>query len=68
MPRTPRGKRIVTADGDVAVAAKNPNGDGSVYFEAARRFGEVWRVSPKVSCRGSSFDRMPHRLLDEWGT
>lgn len=36
MPRNPRGKRIVTADGDVSVAAKNPNGDGSIYFETAR--------------------------------
>jgi hypothetical protein len=36
VPRNPRGKRIVTADGDVSVAAKNPNGDGSIYFEAAR--------------------------------
>jgi integrase len=36
VPRNPRSKRIVTADGDFSVAAKNPNGDGSVYFEAAQ--------------------------------
>ena len=34
MPRAPRGKRIQAADGTVSVAAKNSNGDGSVYFEA----------------------------------
>src|SRR3990170_588745 len=34
MPRAPRGKRIRTPDGTVSVAAKNPNGDGSVYYEA----------------------------------
>jgi integrase len=36
MPRAPRGKRIVGADGAVEVAAKNSNGDGSVYFEAPK--------------------------------
>jgi len=36
MPRPPRGKRTVTAAGDVEVVAKNPNGDGSVYFEPPR--------------------------------
>jgi integrase len=34
MPRAPRGKRIQTSDGAFNVAAKNPNGDGSVYYEA----------------------------------
>jgi integrase len=33
MPKAPRGKRINTPDGSVNVAAKNPNGDGSVYYE-----------------------------------
>lgn len=33
MPRSPRGKRIHTSDGVVNVAAKNPNGDGSIYYE-----------------------------------
>ena len=37
MPRTPRGKRIVAATVRSRVAAKNPNGDGSVYYEAPRR-------------------------------
>jgi integrase len=45
MPRTPRGKRTVTADGGVSVAAKNPNGDGSVYYEAPRT-GAYGRGSP----------------------
>ena len=34
MPRAPRGKRTVGSDGAVNVAAKNSNGDGSVYYEA----------------------------------
>jgi hypothetical protein len=33
MPRAPRGKRFVGSDGAVNVAAKNTNGDGSVYYE-----------------------------------
>ena len=36
MPRRPRGKRSITPDGEIEVVAKNPNGDGSVYFEPAR--------------------------------
>jgi len=36
MPRTPRGKRSVAPDGEVSIAAKNPNGDGSIYYEAPR--------------------------------
>ena len=31
MPRAPRGNRVVGSDGAVNVAAKNSNGDGSVY-------------------------------------
>jgi integrase len=37
MPRQPKGKRIISAAGAVMVASKNPNGHGSVYFEAAFR-------------------------------
>ncbi len=33
MPRTPRGKRTYSADGSMTVAAKNPNGGGSVFYE-----------------------------------
>ncbi len=33
MPRKPRGKRSQSADGSRTVAAKNPNGDGSVFYE-----------------------------------
>ena len=33
MARAPRGKRL-NIDGSVVVAGKNPNGDGSVYFES----------------------------------
>ncbi len=33
MPRRPRGKRTSDDDGGYIVAAKNSNGDGSVYFE-----------------------------------
>jgi hypothetical protein len=33
----PRGKRVVGSDGAVNVAAKNSNGDGSVYYEAPCR-------------------------------
>jgi len=28
-----RGKRSTTSDGDIEVVAKNPNGDGSVFYE-----------------------------------
>ena len=34
MPRAPRGKRLLAADGTVSVVSKNPNGVGSVYFAA----------------------------------
>ena len=33
MPRAPRGKRVADSAGGFSVAAKNPNGHGSVYFE-----------------------------------
>lgn len=33
--RPPRGKRTTLSDGTRAVASKNPNGSGSVYFEPA---------------------------------
>lgn len=51
MPKTPRGKRVTLADGAVHVVAKNPNGDGSVYFEgpSERADGRVvrgrWRAT-----------------------
>jgi hypothetical protein len=51
MPKTPRGKRVALNDGRVAVVSKNPNGTGSVYYEApsARADGRVvngrWRAS-----------------------
>ena len=35
MPRAPQGKRIPTSEG-VKVASKNPNGDGSVYYEGPK--------------------------------
>ena len=37
MPRGPRGKRLRQHDGSIAVVHKNPNGDGSVYYENASR-------------------------------
>jgi len=37
MPRKPRAKRSTTAAGHVELVSKNANGDGSVYFEPARR-------------------------------
>ena len=51
MPRKPRGKRIESDDGTFEVAAKNPNGDGSVYFEppSTEKSGRVrkrrWRAT-----------------------
>lgn len=33
MPRKPRQKRTYLDDGSMSVAAKNPNGSGSVYYE-----------------------------------
>ena len=33
MPRKPRQKRTYLGDGSISVAAKNPNGSGSVYYE-----------------------------------
>lgn len=33
MPRKPRGKRTTSGDGSMTVASKNPNGDGSVFYE-----------------------------------
>ncbi len=33
MPRAPRGKRVADSAGGFSVAAKNPNGHGSVYYE-----------------------------------
>ena len=51
MPKTPRGKRVTLADGAVHIVAKNPNGDGSVYFEgpSERADGRVvrgrWRAT-----------------------
>lgn len=52
MGRSPRGKRTPTADGSShSVAAKNPNGVGSVYFEppTTRRDGRAipgrWRAT-----------------------
>ncbi len=51
MARPPRGKRTNFDDGTHAVAAKNPNGTGSVYFEppVTRSDGRVtngrWRAS-----------------------
>ena len=34
MPRNPKGKRVVAADGGYSVVSKNSNRDGSVYFDA----------------------------------
>ena len=51
MPRGPKGKRIRSDSGSFAVASKNQNGSGSVYFEPAtpRSDGSViggrWRAS-----------------------
>ena len=51
MPRKPRGKRTTSADGSMSVAAKNPNGDGSVFYEppTARANGKQrpgrWRAT-----------------------
>ena len=49
--RPPRGKRTPLGDGTHAVAAKNPNGTSSVYFEppVTRSDGRVtngrWRAT-----------------------
>ena len=51
MPKQPRGKRIESDDGTFEVAAKNGNGDGSVYFEppSTEKSGRVrkgrWRAT-----------------------
>jgi integrase len=37
VPRGPRGKRLRQHDGSIAVVHKNPNGDGSVYYENPTR-------------------------------
>jgi integrase len=36
VPRSPRGKRNPIGDGRHAVVSKNPNGNGSIYYEAPR--------------------------------
>lgn len=36
MPRAPKGKRVSDKAGGFSVAAKNPNGHGSVYYEPPR--------------------------------
>jgi integrase len=49
MPKRPRGKRSTTSDGDIEVVAKNPNGEGSVFYEPrADKDGNekgLWRAS-----------------------
>ena len=51
MPRGPKGKRVVTADGGYSVVSKNSNRDGSVHFDApsTRADGTVikgrWRAT-----------------------
>ncbi len=51
MPKNPRGKRIELSDGTINVVSKNPNGNGSVYFETSgtrangRQISGRWRAS-----------------------
>ena len=47
MPRAPKGKRILTTDGSVAVVAKNPNGDGSVYYVAGSQRADGSPLAPR---------------------
>lgn len=47
MPRAPQGKRVMTADGSLAVVSKNPNGAGSVYYEAPSRRADGTPVGPR---------------------
>ncbi len=71
MPRVPKGKRVGDSSGGFSVAAKNPNGHGSVYYEpptteaGGRQRPGRWRATYRDASRRERKATAPTRAKAE---